>query len=175
MKAFLAFLLALSAFPSCGINHANQSIENYLPQVRLVEAPKEERGFYIEWDEPLRASRTITIELRGYQSRGREYQAWAHHGKPIDEIEIYLSPYNRPEYRTFQFQPGSVRVLTRENTNATVTLVRILTNEKALASGHYRKTSTRDSITIVHPTVQNFLIGKPEVFVFDLNEAKQTR
>lgn len=62
MKATLVLLLIVSIAAGCSMN-AYESYENYLPEVRLVEA--EEGGFHIEWDENRSASPAPS------QSKGR--------------------------------------------------------------------------------------------------------
>jgi len=102
MKATFVTLLIVTLVTGCSMK-AYESQENYLPEVRLFAA--EEGGFHIEWDEPLRITRTIAIEVQGYGNDG--YKAWAHNGKPIDEVEIYLKRRSSRR-RTFVFEPGGL-------------------------------------------------------------------
>jgi hypothetical protein len=142
--------------------NAYENHENYLPVVRLVAAEK--GGFHIKWDGPLRVTRTITIEVQVYGTDG--YKAWAHNGKPIDEVEIYLK--RRGSRRgTFVFEPGSVGMhvtLRRENYGA-VKFVRTLTVEEVNTRTRAKFEDARPRR--VHAAVQNFRIGDPQLLVLE--------
>ena len=165
MKATLVMLLIVTIMTGCSVT-AYENHDNYLPEVRLVAA--EEGGFHIEWDEPLRITRTITIEVLDYGDEG--YKAWAHNGKPIDEVEIYLKRRNSRR-RTFVFEPGSVGVQVvfkgRSNYGA-VKFIQILTVEQVNALNARKSTKFEESRPHRVPAaVQNFRIGDPQVLVLD--------
>lgn len=165
MKATLVVLLIAAIATGCSMT-AYESQESYLPEVCLVEA--EEGGFHIEWDEPLRITRTITIEVQGYGDDG--YKAWTHNGKPIDEVEIYLKRRSNRR-RTFVFEPGSMGlhvVFKGRYSDGAVKFIQILTVEQVNALNARKSTEFEESRPHrAHATVQNFRIGDPQVLVLE--------
>lgn len=159
-----ALLLLLCVLTGCGVNHANEGHENYLPEVRLVKA--DEGGFYVEWDEPLRVFRSVAIEIQRYGSDG--YKAWAHHGKPIDDVEIYLRKSYQTQYSLLEFQPGSLASDARFG-GGEITFIRILSvQETKQKTKFYRMPrESHNRVFTVYPSTQNYRIGEPEVLVVE--------